>query len=305
MDRRTVLLTLASAAAAAGALALVVLLTRRVRVALAGEVLLGDKAALYWVRLEQRSSVAHNVHLFRFALHSHKQRLGFRVGEHVLLHARIGDLTVARPYTPVSHVDRRGSFDILVKVYHAGESKKFPNGGVMSQYLQSLRPGDKIQVQGPRGRFVYEGRGYFSLGADGVRLPLVTRLGLVAAGSGVTPMLQLLRHLLADDIDQTRVMMVDVNHSERDIIERQELDEYARSHAQHFSICHVLSKPPPCENTAACVAGPLNLDIMTEHLPPPDAGTVVLCCGPPSLITDVCKPALRDIGHKPQRVLCF
>ncbi|KAH6940992.1 hypothetical protein HPB50_011848 [Hyalomma asiaticum] len=208
-----------------------------------------------------------------------------------------------RPYTPVSRVDHRGSFDIMVKVYPAGVSRKYPNGGLMSQYLDNLQPGDTIEVQGPKGRFVYEGRGHFAT-ADGRRMPLVTRLGLVAAGSGVTPMLQLLRHLLTDSIDQTSVMMIDVNHSEEDIIARKELDEYAKNHGA-FSIRHVLSKPPTYEGMADYVPGPLNLEIMTEHLPPPDSGTMVLCCGPPRFIAEICEPALRDIGHKPNRVLCF
>ncbi|KAH7958081.1 hypothetical protein HPB51_027932 [Rhipicephalus microplus] len=118
----------------------------------------------------------------------------------------------------------------MVKIYPAGVSRKYPNGGLMSQYLDSLKPGDKIQIQGPKRRFVYEGRGKFAT-ADGHQLPLVARLGLVAAGSGVTPMLQLLRHLLADNVDRTTVMMIDVNSNEQDIIARQELDDYAKNHA--------------------------------------------------------------------------
>ncbi|XP_075730930.1 NADH-cytochrome b5 reductase 3-like [Rhipicephalus microplus] len=208
-----------------------------------------------------------------------------------------------RPYTPVSRVDHRGTFDIMVKIYPAGVSRKHPNGGLMSQYLDGLKPGDKIEIQGPKGRFVYEGHGQFAT-AEGRRLPLVTRLGLVAAGSGVTPMLQLLRHLLADNADQTTVMMIDVNSSEQDIIARQELEEYAQHHST-FSIRHVLSRPPTSEDMVDYVPGPLNLEVMTEHLPPPNSGTMVLCCGPPRFIAGICEPVLRKIGHKPNHVLCF
>ncbi|XP_049275439.1 NADH-cytochrome b5 reductase 3-like [Rhipicephalus sanguineus] len=303
LTRRPVLVFLASAAAAVGAVVLAVLLVRKIRVVFAGEVLLTDGRASYTVRLQKRVSVTHDVRLLRFALKSPQQKLGFRVGEHVLLNACIGGRTVMRPYTPVSRVDHRGSFDIMVKIYPAGVSRKYPNGGLMSQYLDTLRAGDKIEIQGPRGRFVYEGRGQFAT-ADGHRLPLVTRLGLVAAGSGVTPMLQLLRHLVADKADQTSVMMIDVNSSEQDIIARQELDEYTKDHGA-FSIRHVLSRPPTSEHMVDYVPGPLNLEILTEHLPPPDSGTMVLCCGPPLFIAEICEPALRHIGHKPNRVLCF
>ncbi|XP_077541547.1 NADH-cytochrome b5 reductase 2-like [Haemaphysalis longicornis] len=210
-----------------------------------------------------------------------------------------------RPYTPVTHCNKRGSFDIMVKIYGTGPPAQFPNKGSMSQFLNTLRPGAKVQIQGPKGRFVYEGRGRFALIDDG-HLPLVTRLGLVAAGTGVTPMLQLLRHILSDDIDQTRVYMIDVNTSDKDIIARLELDEYAKGFDHQFSICHVLSQPPSSDDAVQNYeAGPLSREIMEQYLPTPDYGVLVLCCGPPSLINDVIKPALMQIGYKPHQVLCY
>ncbi|KAL1418141.1 hypothetical protein MTO96_026158 [Rhipicephalus appendiculatus] len=102
LPHRPVMVFLASAAAAVGAFALVVLLVRKMRVLIAGEVLLTEERASYTVRLKERFSVTHNVRLFRFALKSPQQKLGFRVGEHVLLFARIGDRTVMRPVHALS-----------------------------------------------------------------------------------------------------------------------------------------------------------------------------------------------------------
>nr|XP_054922681.1 NADH-cytochrome b5 reductase 2-like [Dermacentor andersoni] len=161
-----------------------------------------------------------------------------------------------------------------------------------------------MEIQGPRGRFVYEGQGRF-LTVDGSWLPPATWLGLVAAGSGVTPMIQLLRHVLADVTDKTKIMMIDVNRTEEDIIARRELDNYAKVRAERFSLCHVLSKPAPSEGAITYVAGPLTPAIMAEHLPSPTAETIVLLCGPQKFLSDLCKPALNAIGHKTQRVLCF
>ncbi|KAL3224195.1 hypothetical protein MRX96_049611 [Rhipicephalus microplus] len=115
---------------------------------------------------------------------------------------------------------------------------------------------------------------------------------------------QVLRHLLADNADQTTVMMIDVNSSEKDMIARQELEEYAQHH-DTFSIRHVLSRPPTSEDMVDYVPGLLKLEVMTEHLPPPNSGTMVLCCGPPRFIAGICEPALRKTGHKPNLVLCF
>lgn len=40
---------------------------------------------------------------------------------------------------------------------------KFPEGGKMSQYLDSLKIGDSIDVRGPSGRLMYLGNGNFSI----------------------------------------------------------------------------------------------------------------------------------------------
>jgi hypothetical protein len=45
----------------------------------------------------------------------------------------------------------------------ANEHPKFPEGGKMSQHLDSLALGDEVEVKGPVGHFVYTGRGTFLL----------------------------------------------------------------------------------------------------------------------------------------------
>ncbi|KAH6928769.1 hypothetical protein HPB50_019469 [Hyalomma asiaticum] len=298
------LIFVASAAASFGALTLAVLLIRKIGVHISGDVLLVDPNARYTVRLERRIRVTHNVCLLRFSLRSHYQRLGIRVGQHLLFCVRIHGCPVTRPYTPVTRCDQTGHFDIMVKVYRTGGSEKHPEGGLVSQFLETMRRGEKLKIQGPRGRFFYEGQGHF-VTVDGSRLPPATWLGLIAAGSGVTPMLQLLRHALVDKKDQTKIKMIDVNSTEDDIIARRELDQYTKAHAERFSLCHVLSKPPTGEGAVGYVTGPLTAGIMAEHLPPASVDTLVLVCGPSHFLNDLCKPALSEIGHKPQRVLCF
>ncbi|KAL1448199.1 hypothetical protein MTO96_044126 [Rhipicephalus appendiculatus] len=218
-----------------------VFVLRKVRRRIKDHVLLADPSSLYTVVLKRREPIGRNVKLLRFSLPNYTQRLGVRVGEHIMVRALVGNRILVRPYTPVSPCDRHGTFDIIVKVYRAGVSPQFPQGGLMSQFLDSLQPGDDVQIRGPRGMFVYEGHGTF-LTTHGDRLPPVKKLGLIAAGSGVTPMLQLLRSIFADSTDCTLVRMIDVNHSTSEIIACSELNDYARTHASTFRICHVLSE---------------------------------------------------------------
>ncbi|KAH9381708.1 hypothetical protein HPB48_010527 [Haemaphysalis longicornis] len=297
LRHRPLLFVLATAMAAAGAFGVVVLLARRLRWVLWGQVLLANPGGYYTVVLQQRQSLTHNVRLLRFALPHKRMTLGVSTCQHVYVHAHIGNRVVVRPYTPVSARNQRGTFDLVVKVYKAGSSFNHPNGGLMSQYLDHLMPGDELQIQGPKGRFVYEGRGQFQF-RNGRKLPQSFQLGIVAAGSGVTPMLQLLGHIFADPWDQTLVVMLDVNSTVEDIIARDELEGYARRFSKTFSF----RSPALPVNS---MRGPLNKDIMATLLPAPHPSTVVLCCGPSSLMSNVCSPALRDIGHKDEQVLFF
>ena len=49
------------------------------------------------------------------------------------------------------------------QVYFANVHPKFPDGGKMSQYLNSLSIGDTVDIRGPAGKVIYLGRGYFSV----------------------------------------------------------------------------------------------------------------------------------------------
>lgn len=80
------------------------------------------------------------------------KKIGLPVGQHVLVGADILDDFVVRPYTPVfpiSDDEDKGELELVVKIYKAGENKRFPTGGIMSQYLDSLKNGDSILVSFP------------------------------------------------------------------------------------------------------------------------------------------------------------
>lgn len=48
---------------------------------------------------------------------------------------------IVRPYTPVSSDDDQGQVVFVIKVYPANVHPKFPEGGKMSQYMDSLQIG--------------------------------------------------------------------------------------------------------------------------------------------------------------------
>lgn len=90
-------------------------------------------------------------------------QFGLPCGKHVFLYANINGENVMRAYTPTSQDSDLGRFDLVIKVYKAGQHPQFPEGGKMSQHLESLSLGDTIDVKGPVGHVVYQGRGVFSI----------------------------------------------------------------------------------------------------------------------------------------------
>lgn len=59
-------------------------------------------------------------------------------------------------------------------------------------------------------------------------------IGMVAGGTGITPMLQVLEHILANPNDRTKVHLVFANEEERDILLKPRLDALAKTHSGSF-----------------------------------------------------------------------
>ncbi|KPP56569.1 hypothetical protein Z043_125801, partial [Scleropages formosus] len=114
-----------------------------------------DPTVKYPLRLIDKEVISHDTRKFRFALPTPEHILGLPVGKHVYLSARIDGNIVVRPYTPVSSDDDKGYVDLI---YFKNMNPKFPDGGKMSQYLESLKIGDVVDFRGPGGLLEYKGQ---------------------------------------------------------------------------------------------------------------------------------------------------
>lgn len=83
--------------------------------------------------------------------------------------------------------------------------------------------GDTIDFRGPNGLIVYEGRGKFFVRSDKKSPPIVRKVknvGMIAGGTGITPMLQIIKHILKHEDDYTKVWLLFANQTEEDILLR-------------------------------------------------------------------------------------
>ncbi|NXD77884.1 NB5R3 reductase, partial [Halcyon senegalensis] len=269
---------------------------------------LKDPEVKYALRLVDKEEVSHDTRRFRFALPSIDHVLGLPVGQHIYLSARVDGALVVRPYTPVSSDDDKGFVDLVVKVYARGVNPKFPDGGKMSQYLDSLKIGDTIDFRGPSGLLVLStaffsvfhlslSSGKFAIRPEKKAEPItkeVKYVGMIAGGTGITPMLQVIRAIMKDKDDPTVCQLLFANQTEKDILLRSELEEIQAQHPGRFKCWYTLDRAPENWDYSQ---GFVNQEMIRDHLPPPQSDTLILMCGPPPMIQYACLPNLDKLGY--------
>jgi cytochrome-b5 reductase len=126
-----------------------------------------------------------------------------------------------------------------------------------------------VEVKGPFQKFAYKANEWESI-------------GMIAGGTGITPMYQVLLEVLSNPRDRTEVRLVYASRTEEDIILRHELDALAAVYP-NFKVVHVLSKPG---ETWGGAKGHIDRTLLAATLPPPQEGskTRLLVCGPPGFM---------------------
>lgn len=249
-------------------------------------------------KLIEKHELSHNVRRFRFALQSPQHRFGLPVGKHVFLSARVNDALVMRAYTPASSDDDLGYFDLVIKVYWANEHPRFPEGGKMSQHLETLKIGDTIDVKGPLGHFDYKGNGNFLLSDEPKH---VRRISMIAGGTGITPMYQVIKAVLKNKEDQTELSLLYANQSPDDILLREELDTLAADHP-NFNIWYTVDR---ADDGWQFSTGFVCEELLRERLFPSAPDTVCVMCGPPPMINFACLPNLEKLGYTKEQCIQF
>lgn len=123
--------------------------------------------------------------------------------------------------------------DVLIKIYRPNTHPKFPNGGKLTPFLENMKIGECLDVEGPLGRFNYR-RGFVRL--DGGDEFPVKKLVMIAGGTGITPMFNVLSHIVEDKEDTTQIVLLYGNRTEEDILLRKELEGLGDRIKMHLMI---------------------------------------------------------------------
>jgi cytochrome-b5 reductase len=136
--------------------------------------------------------------------------------------------TIEKSYSPVSHEDTQGFFDLLVKSY-----EPCPGGG-FGNFLCHLEPGEAAPMKIKQARKIN--------GIVGIKRRW-SSLTMIGGGTGVAPFVQIIRSILEDEGDQTNLRLISVDKREEDILMKKEINELVAGHPDRLTVTYILTEP--------------------------------------------------------------
>jgi ferredoxin-NADP reductase len=159
--------------------------------------------------------------------------------------------------------------------------ERLDDGEVSPYLVDEVVQGDKFELRGPIG-------GYFVWDADGRTEPLF----LVAGGSGIVPLIAMLRHRRATGSNVPAKLLYSSRTLE-DVIYRDELPELGAD------VVQTLTREQPAGWSG--YARRVDIDMLREVVYPPEQDPRVFVCGPTSFVEAVAE-GLVALGHRPGRI---
>lgn len=150
-----------------------------------------------------------------------KETFSFKAGQYITLKARIDDHEVRRDYS-LCVAPKSGDLKVAVKEVVDGTFSAYAN--------KNLKAGDVLEVGPPKGRFVFTPND-----------ALTKNIALFAAGSGITPILSIIKCALQEEV-HSKVILVYGNKTTDDTMFLNELLELQHIYKNRFSIQFVFSQ---------------------------------------------------------------
>ncbi|TGZ83527.1 ferredoxin reductase-like protein [Ascodesmis nigricans] len=233
-----------------------------------------------WIdlKLDSVTLESPNTKRLRFALPSEDHISGLTVASCLLTKYQgpQQQKPVIRPYTPISDEDQRGYLDLIVKHYE---------GGPMSTHIHDMNVDQRLLFKGPIPKYPWKAN-------------MHEHIGLIAGGTGIAPMYQLIRAVLKNPSDKTKITLVFGNVTEQDILLKKELQELENTYPQRFKCHYILDNAP--EGAGWATKGRVTKELLKTVLPEPAAGNnKIFVCGPPGMYAAISggKKSPKDQGE--------
>lgn len=224
--------------------------------------------------LVEKIPISSDTNIYEFELDKPSDRLGLKPGQHYKIKAKIDGVEYERNYTPLSIHDE-GKFNLMIKTYKHGKVSQFMNN------LQQYQPIDiKVDAATPYTKFTPN---------------RYNQLNMIAGGTGITPMLQIIDTIVKNPNDTTKINLIYANNTIDDILLLDDLNEMQEKYPL-FSLKYVL-RELPSDNSINATIGMVSMEVLEKHLLLPTEASLTLVCGPPKMCEAV-KPPLQKLGHE-------
>jgi len=178
------------------------------------------------------------------------------------------------PFSIASSAERKTEIEMSIK-----------NLGSFTKKIRTLKPGDRVYVDGPYGAFNLD------------HFPNGEQLIFIPGGIGVTPIMSMLR-TMADRDDKRPILLFYCNREFETIMFKDEIKDLESK--LKLKTIYTIEKPPQKWEGES---GFLNQDILNRHIPEewPVDGTDIFLCGPTQMMNAV-ESELLIIGYAQQRI---
>ncbi|OCT78306.1 cytochrome b5 reductase 4 [Xenopus laevis] len=232
-------------------------------------------------RLASKTDVNYNTKLFCFQL-PQGCHLQVPVGHHIYLKMNISGVDIVKPYTPVTSCllpdaqylpfcDKQ-CLHLMIKIY--------PNG-IITPHIDSLTVGDYISISNPQGTFSTS------------QVEDVMDVFLIAAGTGITPFVRLLQHVLTCVSSLRKAKLIFFNKQEEDILWKEQVEELSLAD-KRFEAQFILSEPSVKWTGHK---GQISFSLLAESILRTEEGSkrIICICGPNAFVDQGIR-FLQDLG---------
>ncbi|XP_044148042.1 cytochrome b5 reductase 4 isoform X2 [Bufo gargarizans] len=200
-------------------------------------------------------------------------------------------MEIVKPYTPVSQdlvIDHIQSTDsekkyiyLMIKIY---------TNGSFTPHFDKLEIGDHVSVSSPQGCFRM------------AQIEGIEDIFLVAAGTGFTPMVKLLKNVLSGSPSLRKVKLIFFNKTEADILWREQLETLRLSDGR-FEAQFILSEP---SESWVGHKGQISSSLLSEALTRSKEGSSawICICGPNGFVDQGLR-CLEDLGFTQEQLFVF
>ena len=209
-----------------------------------------------------------------------KKTFEFQPGQHLPCRAEIEGKEMRKSYS-ICSIPEDPYLVIAVKMVLHGKFSTYVN--------RQLQVGDFFEVTPPEGKFTLPGN-----------LPEDAQLLFFAAGSGITPVMSLVKYFLTNHPKGQAVLFY-TNRSSDAIIFREQLEALKNQHMKRFAIYHVLTR----EVTGIeLLSGRIDQDkckVFAQHFFDPTEIHTCYICGPELMIHDI-RDAMKMMGLRDEQI---